>query len=144
MNDYQLLQQLDRYLQNFRRSGIYKRNKTKLSDADIMILFCVGFCDVNQQIKLSDVAKTLQVTLPAVTHKVNDLESKKMIEKTTSTKDLRVTYIKLTQAGKQYVESLQDDYYEPLEILMNHLGEEDTKELIRLLKKVSEMGKIKL
>lgn len=144
MKDYQLLQQLDRYLQNFRRSGIYKRHKTKLSDADIMILFCVGFCSIDQEIKLSDIAKTLQVTLPAVTHKVNDLVEKKMLEKKTSKKDLRVTYVKLTEAGLHYVESLQDAYYEPLEILVDHLGEEDTKTLIRLLKKVTEMGKIKL
>jgi predicted transcriptional regulator len=46
-----------------------------------MILFCVGFCSIDQEIKLSDIAKTLQVTLPAVTHKVNDLVRKKDVEK---------------------------------------------------------------
>lgn len=143
MKDYQLLQQLDRYLQSFRRSGIYKRHKSKLSDADIMILFCIDFCDTDQQIKLSDVAKTLQVTLPAVTHKVNDLSEKEMLEKITSKKDLRVTYIKLTQKGKEHVEALRDAYYEPLEILTDRLGETDTQALIRILKKVSDMGKIK-
>jgi DNA-binding MarR family transcriptional regulator len=107
MKDYQLLQQLDRYLQSFRRSGIYKRNKTKLSDADIMILFCIDFCSIDQEIKLSDIAKTLQVTLPAVTHKVNDLAEKQMLEKKTSKKDLRVTYVKLTKEGWIMSKSLQ-------------------------------------
>ena len=37
--DYQTLQQLDRALKIFRRSGIYDRVSTKLSDADIMVLF---------------------------------------------------------------------------------------------------------
>ena len=143
MKNYQLLQEMDRYLQNFRRSGIYKRNKTKLSDADIMVLFCVDFCDINQQIKLSDIAKTLKVTLPAVTHKVNDLLDKGMLEKVTSKKDLRVTNIKLTQAGKAYVESIRDDYYYPLEKLIEHLGEDDSFTLLRILKKVNDMGKIK-
>jgi len=73
MKEYQVLQKLDRSLQVFRRSGIYKRANTKLSDADIMVLFCVAFCDMSQRVKLSDISKTLRVTLPAVTHKVNDL-----------------------------------------------------------------------
>src|SRR5690554_4276009 len=105
MKEYQTLQKLDRSLQAFRLSGVYKRLQTKLSDADIMVLFCVAFCDTQQRLKLTDVAKTLRVTLPAITHKVNDLVAKHYIEKETSTKDLRVTYIRLTLEGKAFVES---------------------------------------
>lgn len=136
------LQKLDRSLQSFRRSGVYKRAKTSLSDADIMVLFCIAFCDMNQKIKLSDVAKTLRVTLPAVTHKVNDLVDKKYVEKETSAKDLRVTYIRLTNEGKAYVESIKDEYYKPLKDLVKHLGEEDTQALLRILDKINQLGKI--
>ena len=142
MKEYQLLQKLDRSLQVFRRSGVYKRSETKLSDADIMVMFCVAFCDLNQKVKLTDVAKTLRVTLPAITHKVNDLVEKNYLQKEVSTKDLRVTFIKLTEEGKKYVESIRDEYYQPLKNLVAKLGEDDTKELLRLLEKVSEMGKI--
>lgn len=142
MKAYQTLQKLDRSLQAFRLSGVYKRSQTKLSDADIMVMFCVAFCDMNQRLKLTDVAKTLRVTLPAVTHKVNDLVDKKYLEKETSSKDLRVTYIKLTALGKEFVESIRDDYYQPLMTLVDHLGEEDTKNLMRILDKISNMGKI--
>jgi DNA-binding MarR family transcriptional regulator len=142
LKEYQLLQKLDRSLQVFRRSGVYKRSETKLSDADIMVMFCVAFCDLNQKVKLTDVAKTLRVTLPAITHKVNDLVEKNYLQKEVSTKDLRVTFIKLTEEGKKYVESIRDEYYQPLKNLVAKLGEDDTKELLRLLEKVSEMGKI--
>lgn len=141
MNEYQILQKLDRSLQAFRRSGIYKRTSTKLSDADIMVLFCVAFCDLNQKIKLTDVSKTLRVTLPAVTHKVNDLVEQKYLTKETSEKDLRVTYIKLTPQGKTYVESIRETYYQPLKALKDHLGSEDTETLMRLLDKISHMKK---
>ncbi len=141
--DYQTLQKLDRALRIFRRSGIYSRMNTKLSDADIMVLFCVAFCDLNEKIMISDIAKTLKVTLPAVTHKVNELVEKNYIEKIPSEKDLRVVYIRLTLEGKTYVESIRDEYYRPIEILVNHLGEEDTKTFLTLLDKVSEIGKIK-
>jgi len=143
MNSYKMLQKLDRSLQSFRRSGIYKRTNTTLSDADIMVLFCVGFCDPNQKVKLTDVSKTLRVTLPAVTHKVNDLVNKKYIIKETSAKDLRVSYIRLTEEGKKYVDSIKDVYYQPLQKMISHLGEEDTKALINILDKISQMGKIR-
>ncbi|MDX9691078.1 MAG: winged helix DNA-binding protein [Acholeplasmataceae bacterium] len=142
MKEYRQLQKLDRSLQTFRRSGIYKRSKTTLSDADIMVLFCVSFCDTNQKVKLSDIAKTLRVTLPAVTHKVNDLVEKEYVEKETSDKDLRITFIKLTENGKNYVESIRDAYYEPLKHLVKHLGDEDTDNLIRILDKISQIGKM--
>jgi DNA-binding MarR family transcriptional regulator len=141
--DYQTLQQLDRALKIFRRSGIYDRVNTKLSDADIMVLFCVAFCDINQKVKLTDIAKTLKVTLPAVTHKVNDLVDKSYLEKVPSEKDLRVIFIRLTENGKKYVESIRDDYYKPIEQLAIHLGEEDSKNLLRIMNKISEIGKIK-
>jgi DNA-binding MarR family transcriptional regulator len=142
--DYQTLQQLDRALKIFRRSGIYDRVSTKLSDADIMVLFCVAFCDINQKVKLTDIAKTLKVTLPAVTHKVNDLVDKSYLEKVPSEKDLRVIFIRLTENGKKYVESIRDDYYKPIEQLAIHLGEEDSKNLLRIMNKISEIGKIKI
>lgn len=141
--DYQTLQKLDRALKIFRRSGVYSRIDTTLSDADIMVLFCVAFCDMNQKVMVTDISKRLKVTLPAVTHKVNELVKKNYIEKVPSEKDLRVIYIRLTQEGKSYVESIRDDYYRPIEILVNHLGEDDTKTFLRLLDKVSEIGKIK-
>lgn len=143
MKEYRQLQKLDRSLQTFRRSGIYKRSKTTLSDADIMVLFCVAFCDVNQKVKLTDISRTLRVTLPAVTHKVNDLVDKNYCVKETSEKDLRITYIKLTPEGKSYVESIKETYYHPLKHLVKHLGDEDTENLIRILDKISQMGKMR-
>lgn len=142
MNEYQLLQKLDRALHVLRRSGIYKRTGTALSDADIMVLFCVGFCDKGESVKLSDIAKTLRVTLPAVTHKVNDLVAKGYITKVPSTTDLRVTHIRLTAQGRAFVDSNGQAYYGPLQKLVRHLGEHDTKTLLRLLDKISQMGKI--
>lgn len=142
--NYQILQELDRALKVFRRSGIYDRMDTKLSDADIMVLFCVAFCDMNQKVKLTDIANRLKVTLPAVTHKVNELVNKNFVEKVPSPHDLRVIYIRLTPTGKQYVEAIRDSYYKPIEVLSNHLGPEDTETFLRILDKASQLGKIKV
>ncbi|MBE0701233.1 MAG: hypothetical protein IH571_06060, partial [Acholeplasmataceae bacterium] len=44
--------------------------------------------------------------------------------------------------GRTYVESIQEAYYKPLEMLVEHLGEEDTATLLRILEKTSKYGKI--
>ncbi len=143
INHCQTMQRLDRALKIFRRSGIYNRISTELSDADIMVLFCVAFCHEHEELMITDIAKTLKVTLPAVTHKVNELVNKNYIMKVPSDKDLRVIIIKLTDEGRDYVESIKEDYYHPIQVLADHLGEEDTQTLLRILEKVSELGKIK-
>lgn len=132
------LQYIDRLLQIFRRSGIYDRpHDEDLNDADIMILYCIGFCEDLKNIKLSDIATRLKVTLPAVTHKIQTLEHAGLIKKEKDTKDKRITYVKLTDKGQSYVVSSKKTYYQPLKQILESIGEEDTQHLIRILEKIS-------
>ncbi len=132
------LQYIDRLLQIFRRSGIYDRpHDEDLNDADIMVLYCIGFCEDLKNIKLSDIATRLKVTLPAVTHKVQTLEHAGLIKKEKDTKDKRITYVKLTDKGQSYVVSSKKTYYQPLKQILESIGEEDTQHLIRILEKIS-------
>jgi DNA-binding MarR family transcriptional regulator len=132
------LQYIDRLLQIFRRSGIYNRpHDEDLNDADIMVLYCIGFCEDLKNIKLSDIATRLKVTLPAVTHKVQTLEHAGLIKKEKDTKDKRITYVKLTDKGQTYVLSSKKTYYQPLKQILESIGEEDTLHLIRILEKIS-------
>ena len=132
------LQYIDRLLQIFRRSGIYDRpHEENLNDADIMVLYCIGFCEDLKNIKLSDIASRLKVTLPAVTHKVQTLEKAGLIIKEKDQQDLRKTYVKLTEKGQHYVISSKKTYYQPLHEILQSIGEEDKKHLIRILEKIS-------
>ena len=138
MNVLQKAQQLDRLLQQIRRSNLYKRpHNTELNDADMMVLFCIGFCEENQKVKLSDISTRLQVTLPAVTHKVNMIEENGLIERKPSTEDKRVTYVALTELGNQMLSKTKDSYYTHLLKLMDTLGEHETNQLIQLLQKIT-------
>jgi len=132
------LQYIDRLLQIFRRSGIYNRpHDEDLNDADIMVLYCIGFCEDLKNIKLSDIATRLKVTLPAVTHKVQTLEHAGLIKKEKDTKDKRITFVKLTDKGQTYVLSSKKTYYQPLKQILESIGKEDTLHLIRILEKIS-------
>lgn len=143
MKKYYDLQTLDINLQKFRRNGAYKRNAAELSDADLAVLFCIKFHLGQEKIKLSDIAYRLDLTLPAITHKVNDLEARNLVVKNVSKVDKRIINIELTSKAEQLVESIVDDYYMPLKRLTDYLGEEDIKTLNKILEKANRLGKIK-
>lgn len=140
MNVLQKAQHFDRLLQDLRRSDIYKRpNATAFNDADIMVLFCIGFCEEQQNIRLSDISKKLRVTLPAVTYKVNMLETSGLIERKFSTEDKRVTFVHLTPSGKALLEKTKDTYYRHLINIMEALGEEETQAFMSALQKIADL-----
>ncbi|NLN50698.1 MAG: MarR family transcriptional regulator [Acholeplasmataceae bacterium] len=134
-------QDLERLLFNLRKMGIYKHKKYSLSNADITLLFSVWFGPENG-IKPSSIAERLDVTLPAITHKMNTLVEQGYLTRRDSKTDQRVSYVLLTEKGLSYVESIKDDYYQRMLKLVKHLGERDTAVLFRILTKISKLGKL--
>ncbi|VEU80997.1 MarR family winged helix-turn-helix transcriptional regulator [Haploplasma axanthum] len=144
MKKYQNLQTLDINLQKFRKNGAYKRYSKELTDADLNVLFCIKFHDDSREkIKLTDIALRLGLTLPAVTHKVNDLEERGLIIKIASNVDKRIINLEMTTEAHKYVDQVIDKYYSPLIKISNYLGEEDTKALNRIIRKINSLGKLK-
>lgn len=134
-------QDLERLLLGLRKMGIFKHKKHILSTADITLLFSVWF-GPEEGIKPSEIAERLEVTLPAITHKMNSLVSQGYLTRRESKTDQRVNYVLLTEKGLNYVNSISRDYYENMQKIMNHLGERDTAVLSRILKKINTLGKL--
>ncbi|MDY0194347.1 MAG: MarR family transcriptional regulator [Aliarcobacter butzleri] len=143
MRKYYDLQTVDINLQKFRKNGVFKRKTKKLTDADLSVLFCIKFYLDDERIKLTDISNRLGLTLPAITHKVNYLESRGLVHKIVSNNDKRIINIDLTEKGNELVELNQNEYYYSLEKLVEFLGEEDVNELNRILEKANSLGKIK-
>lgn len=57
--------------------------------------------------KMSEVARALHVSLPAVTNLVDRLEAKRMLRRRRHPTDRRVSLVELTQGGKQLVARTQ-------------------------------------
>ncbi len=134
-------QNLERSLQDLRRTGIYKHKKYDLSDADITLLFSVWFGD-EDGIKPSSIARRLQVTLPAITHKMNNLVEQGYLTRRDSKQDQRVSYVLLTKKGLDFVNSIKHEYYNKQLNLISRLGERDVEILFRILAKINKLGKL--
>lgn len=84
----------------------------------------------------SDVSKTLNMTSPRVSNILNSLEKKEYIKRDFSTIDRRKVYISMTNKGNKYVKDNISKTNELLSKSLEKIGEDDAKELIRIINRL--------
>lgn len=82
---------------------------------------------------VSELRKTLQVTSPTVTQMTNSLIHNGYIERSPDQSDRRISKLTLTEAGVTLAQKAMDQYKEIFAGLIDHLGKEQTDQLIHLL-----------
>lgn len=87
----------------------------------------------------SQIGAILGLSRPAVTPILNGLEEQGFITRTMSKEDRRVHEITLTQKGEELVKTLFESFNKSIFKLVEGLGEKDSKELLRLLKRSEEI-----
>ena len=87
-------------------------------------------------ITVSELSEVLNVSKPAVSRMVNDLENKGMIQRILTKSDRRLVYVCLSDtANKLLAES--SEHRKVMKRVVNGLGEEDTATLIRIMDKLN-------
>lgn len=111
-------------------------NKNKLTPAQCRLLYILldkSVCTV------TEVARNLYVTPSAITAIADRLIRRKMIKRRRDCQDRRTVEISITDKGKDIIVRIRqqvEDFYIPI---LRSLGKEDTKELIRLQKKMVQI-----
>ncbi len=108
------------------------------SEYELLVMLVMSFGDDKKAFTVTEISNLLQVTPAGVTHLINPLEEAGYIERLPDPHDRRIVRIGLTDKGTQTAESLISEVQENLIGLVNHLGEEDSKTLIRLMSKSIE------
>jgi DNA-binding MarR family transcriptional regulator len=92
----------------------------------------------NRAFTVTEISNLLQITPAGVTHLINPLEESGYVERRQDPNDRRIVRIGLTSKGLQVAQALVSEVQEHLIGLVNHLGEDDSKTLIRLMSKAIE------
>jgi DNA-binding MarR family transcriptional regulator len=102
----------------------------------------LGFLQLNleagKDLPVSKLSSLMRITPAAVTHMVNPLEEKGFIERRAAPSDRRVVRIALTEQGAQAAESLLMTVQAQMSGLIQYLGEEDSREFLRLMTRALE------
>ena len=88
----------------------------------------------------SFMAERLNITKGRITALISSLLDKEDIEITLDMKDRRKTLIRLTEKGRNRIETKIDEVNEKLEYLIRDLSEEEVNVLLNILEKVKNSG----
>ena len=91
------------------------------------------------QVKVSDVSNALTIPRPGVTRTLKDIEAKGLIQKLASTEDGRVTYLTITESGKQLLDKYGEQYFNALAPFMDEISEEEAEGMIRTIDKFHQI-----
>lgn len=84
----------------------------------------------------SELVQALDVSAARIAAILRSLEIKKLVERIGNGYDRRRVTVKITEKGKDWVAIANSEVYQLAVNVFDKLGEEDTKELIRIMKKI--------
>lgn len=87
------------------------------------------------QVKVSDISDALNLPRPGVTRTVKEMEAKGYLCKHTSTSDGRITYISITEAGKQLSQLYNERYFNRLAPFLCDISQEDANCMIQTIQR---------
>jgi DNA-binding MarR family transcriptional regulator len=108
------------------------------SEYELLVMLVMSLGDDKKAFTVTEISNLLQITPAGVTHLINPLEETGYIERLQDRNDRRIVLIGLTEKGTQVAQALISEVQENLIGLVNYLGEEDSKTLIRLMSKSIE------
>jgi DNA-binding MarR family transcriptional regulator len=135
-----LTQDLFQLMKQFPRPKLKQSSCDELtrSEYELLVMLVMKIAEDNKALTVTEISNLLQITPAGVTHLINPLEEAGFIERLNDPNDRRVVLIGLTDKGTEMAEGLIAEVQEKLIGLVNHLGEEDSKTLIRLMSKAIE------
>jgi len=135
-----LTQELFQLMKQFPRPKLKQSSIDGLtrSEYELLVMLVMSTKDGKGAFTVTEISNLLQVTPAGVTHLINPLEEAGYIERLPDPHDRRIVRIGLTDKGTQTAETLISEVREHLIGLVNYLGEEDSKTLIRLMSKSIE------
>lgn len=140
-----LAQELARIFSQIKRHGWHPGSMDKIKKSEFILLGVLTSMNESNPkgVKASDLSTHLQITPAAVTQMINSLEASGYVERSPDPDDRRVVLVRPTEEGKQMIEEKRKNFLAIFEELVRYLGEEDSRELIRLLSMAFEFFQVK-
>lgn len=125
-----------RIMQKFQKIGM----NTKIGEmphSEIMMLKMIRMnSSETEGVTISTLSELLEISKSAVSQAINTLENKEYVERLTTKNDRRLVYVRLTESGEQCLAKELQSFLKGMAQVFDKMGEEDTKDLLRLLKKL--------
>ena len=89
----------------------------------------------SSHVRVSDISDALDLPRPGVTRTVKEMEQKGYLRKLASSDDRRVTYISITEEGRELSRKYDENYFSELSAYLDDISEEEADCMIRTIGK---------
>lgn len=93
----------------------------------------------SSHVRVSDISGALDLPRPGVTRTVKEMEQKGYLRKLASSDDRRVTYISITEEGRELSRKYDENYFSELSAYLDDISEEEADCMIRTIGKFYEI-----
>ena len=93
----------------------------------------------SSHVRVSDISDALDLPRPGVTRTVKEMEQKGYLRKLASPDDRRVTYISITEEGRELFRKYDENYFSELSAYLDDISEEEADCMIRTIEKFYEI-----
>lgn len=139
-------------LYQMRHLGHNQVMRGAVSNGEFFILVFIGDAvgekkkkgELPEAVTVSEIAKMAEMALPAVSRTIRNLEEKGYVRRVDNKADRRQVFVERTEKGEQILKEAYENTKIRVQHLVNGLGKDDTRELIRLMQKVHDIIKEEL
>lgn len=130
---------LDYLIIGERMGHIIQGNIAEIAKGELAVL--IYLLDENDGTSATEISQRFDINTSRVAAILNALSKKGYIERKNDSSDKRKIHVYITEKGKQYSEERREDILNHVCQMLEQLGEEDAKEHIRIMKRISNMFK---
>lgn len=117
---------------------IIQGNIAEIAKGELAVL--IYLLDENDGASASEISQRFDINTSRVAAILNALSKKEYIERKSDPCDKRRIHVYITSKGRQYGEERRKDILEHVRRMLEQLGEEDAREHIRIMKKISNIS----
>lgn len=138
--DEKLIREFISTMEQMKKDMYYSNLQSDIPHSEFALLDIVkSLADDNIKVTTSILSKMLKISKSAVSQTINALEKKGWVLRSIDAVDKRVYCVTLTNEGIHIINDLRTKHIKLAKIFLDKIGEEDTKALIRITSKVSDI-----
>ena len=123
---------------SFFESSLFEKENVSCSELNVLKALCEGEKE-NKKMNITELATLLKMSKSAVSQLISKLEKKGFVKRKINLFDKKINYISVTEEARISYENNHEKYNEVVKKVVEEMGEADSKELSRLLEKLSNI-----
>lgn len=112
-------------------------DSSDLTHNERMILFILSDISKDGIVSLSVIRERMKLAPSTITPIITLLEEKELIQRNIDTNDRRNIFLKISSKGEEFISRVENEIKNEMSKYIEYIGEEDTKQLIRLISKTT-------